>query len=51
MDELKEEFKDDIHIVRSKFLATRANTYFILGNYKEAQAAAESSLADIDKVT
>lgn len=51
MDGLKAEFKEDIYIVRSKFYTTRANTHFILGNYKEAHDAAESGMKDLDQIT
>lgn len=47
---LKDEFKDDVHVVRAKFNVTLSNTHFIVGNWKEAQEAAQNGLDAMDKV-
>lgn len=40
MAEIKDEFKEDIHVVRSKFHTTVATTTFMLGKWEEARTAA-----------
>lgn len=47
---LKDEFKDDVHVVSAKFNVSKSNTHFILGNWKESQAAAQAGLDSMDSI-
>jgi hypothetical protein len=47
---LKEEFSNDIHVVRAKFNVTRSNIHFILGNWKESQDSAQAGLDSMDQI-